>query len=129
MVHAAIIGTGDLAYGLSHLFSINNSGTSGNALEVSKPNLKKEGAFHDTKVPLTDFDDALLRADVLILAIPGYAMADFVSKNLKKLSGKILVDVSNGGEKKFELGDSSIELVKGFNDVGAVDILLKKTGK
>lgn len=132
MVHVAIIGTGDMAYGLSHLFTINNSSSSGNKLEVTKPNLSVEkSAFHETKVPVTDFDDALVRADVLILAIPGSAILSFVATHLPKLKGKILVDVTNDASVDVHLGKeeleySEIEWVKAFNDIGAVDILLSK---
>ena len=135
MVHVAIIGTGDMAYGLSHLFTINNSSSSGNKLEVTKPNLSVEkSAFHETKVPVTDFDDALVRADVLILAIPGSAILSFVATHLPKLKGKILVDVTNDASVDVHLGKeeleySEIEWVKAFNDIGAVDILLSKVGK
>jgi hypothetical protein len=159
MTRVAIIGTGDLAYGLAHLYSIYNSATSGNILEVTKPNLGREGTFHDTGVPLTDFDDALVRADVLILAIPSMALQDFVMAHKGKLQGKVLVDATNsyrsgqdlatilqssaGTSKAFmdpaednefvefhkSLGlDKEREIcwVKAFNDVGAIDMLLRK---
>jgi hypothetical protein len=50
MTRVAIIGTGDLAYGLAHLYSINKTTSSANVLEVTKPNLGSEGTFHDTGV-------------------------------------------------------------------------------
>ena len=134
MVHVAIIGTGDFAYGLSHLFKIHNSPYSGNELEVTKPNLNKEGTFHDTRIPLTNFDDALIRADVLILAIPGSAIKSFVSRHLGKLKSKILVDVSNSDHEDVELEKYNFDLqkihwVKAFNDVGAIEMLLHKPSK
>lgn len=125
MVHVAIIGTGDLAYGLAHLFAINNSEVSGNKLEVTKPHLNKAGEFHDTGVPLTDFDDALVRADVLILAIPSYSLQDFMSAHGGKLDGKILVDPTNGSEDLNSVAGKT-HWVKAFNDIGAVDVLLYK---
>ena len=130
MVHVAIIGTGDLAYGLAHLFATHNSALTGNSLEVTKPNLGKEGLFHDTNVPLADFDDALVRADILILAIPSHGLEKFIFANNGRLKNKILVDVTNGGEDLYSvLGKTSIRWVKAFNDIGAVDIMLHKSGK
>jgi hypothetical protein len=158
MTRVAIIGTGDLAYGLAHLYSINNTASSANVLEVTKPNLGREGTFHDTGVPLTDFDDALIRAEVIIFAIPSMALKDFVIAHQGKLNGKVLVDATNSYKPGQDLstilkGISSTDTsetssnqgpkiskewawldqkstgfcwVKAFNDVGAIDMLLRK---
>ena len=59
-----IIGTGDHAHGLAHLFSINNwTSSSGNFLEVTKKNGPGKGGdyLHDTDVVIADFDDARRR--------------------------------------------------------------------
>lgn len=150
MVRVAIIGTGDLAYGLAHLYTINNTSSSSHLLEVTKPNLNKGGFFHDTNVSLTDFDDAMVRADVLVFAVPSMALRDFVVAHERKLTGKILVDVTNSFKKDQDLSSALSEVqgtnsefssrsdespsktafrwIKAFNDVGAVDILLKKPG-
>lgn len=149
MVRVAIIGTGDLAYGLAHLYSINNTASSTHVLEVTKPNLNKDGFFHDTDVPLTDFDDAMVRADVLVFAIPSVALEDFVAAHERKLTNKILVDATNSFRKDEDLSSalkkvsgtdhedsgsegsphkSGVRWIKAFNDIGAVDVLLRKPG-
>jgi predicted dinucleotide-binding enzyme len=130
VVRIAIIGTGDQAYGIAHIFSINNTKSSRNFLEVTKPNLASEGTFHDTGVPLTDFDAALERADIVILAIPSHALKEFVAHHLLKLQDKILVDPTNGlpGEDLHSICSllGNVRWVKAFNDVGAVDLLSRK---
>jgi predicted dinucleotide-binding enzyme len=130
MVRVAIVGTGDQAHGIARIFSISNTESSGNFLEVTKPNLTRFGTFHDTDVPLTDFDDALERADIVILAIPSDVLQDFVAQHSAKLHDKILVDPTNGlpGDDLNSIcsNRANVRWVKAFNDVGAVGLLLRK---
>jgi predicted dinucleotide-binding enzyme len=130
MVRVAIVGTGDQAYGIARIFSMNNTKSSGNFLEVTKPNLTRFGTFHDTDVPLTDFDDALERADIVILAIPSHVLQDFVAQHSVKLHDKILVDPTNGlpGEDLNSICTllANVRWVKAFNDVGAAGLLSRK---
>lgn len=130
MTRAVIVGTGDHAYGIAHLFHLNNTEQSGNLLEVTKPGLSKEQAstFHDTNVPITEWKDAISRADICILAIPAAALHSFVTAHMDELKDKILVDATNSSEEDLDslLGISNMRWVKAFNDFGAVDVLLKK---
>ena len=133
MTRAVIIGTGDHAYGVAHLFKLNNTEKSGNTLEVTKPGLpKEEPIFHDTGVKLTNFENALDRASICILAIPACALRSFVSEHFDDLQGKILVDATNskvlGEDLGSALAGTDVRWVKAFNDFGAVDVLLKKPG-
>ena len=100
MVHTIIVGTGDMAHALCHLFKNHNYKPSKNSLYVTKPGLsdrlwKKGYTFHDTEVPFVDIDSALTHADIVILAIPAYALKGFVGENYKNLKDKILVDITN----------------------------------
>lgn len=130
MVRVAIIGTGDLAYGIAHLFQNNNSESSGNFLEVTKPGIKQEGTLHDTGVKIQDFDDVLDRANVLILAIPASALDTFLANYANRIQDKILVDATNSTVPDEDLNTilagSNVRWVKAFNDIGAADVLLKK---
>lgn len=131
MVNVVIVGTGDLAYALSHLFHINNSRISGNFLEVTKTSIKEGGkTFHETEVPLTPIEDALSHADVVILAIPARALKSFVPHYIMALKDKILVDCTNSDRKGEDLDSlvksTDIRWVKAFNDIGAADILANK---
>jgi predicted dinucleotide-binding enzyme len=131
MTRVAIVGTGDEAHALAHLFSNYDSETSCNYLEVTKPNVKKaESVFHDTGVRVVEFESCLYRADVVILAIPARGLNAFLNDNLDLLRDKILVDVSNssirGEDLNSALGMTDIKFVKAFNDIGAVDMLLNK---
>ncbi|CAB9526512.1 Metalloreductase STEAP4 [Seminavis robusta] len=131
MLHCAIVGTGDMAYGLAHLYSNNNKFML-NTLEVTKPGLemKEKRTFHDTGVSLGSFKEAIDRADIVILAIPAEALKGFVANYFQFLRSKILVDVTNSSVRGEDLSSmcrlTEVEWVKAFNDIGAVDILLNK---
>ena len=130
MLHCTIVGTGDMAHGLAHLYSNNNKAEE-NRLEVTKPGLDNYGNdFHSTGVPLASFQESIARADIVILAIPALALKSFVADHFAMLRNKILVDVTNSevrGEDLSSLcGLTEVEWVKAFNDIGAVDILLHK---
>lgn len=91
-----IVGTGDHANGLAHLFSISNCRNSGNFLEVTKPSItQKGGFFHGTGVPIVPFDDGICNADVIVLAIPADAVKKFMTSYVSFLKGKIIVDATN----------------------------------
>jgi len=45
--------------------------------------------------PVVTIPDALVDADVVLLAVPGKAAADLVSANAAALSGKIVIDATN----------------------------------
>jgi predicted dinucleotide-binding enzyme len=130
MVRVAIIGTSDQAYGLSLLFKNNNSESSGNYLEVTKPNLKKGGVLHDTGVPLANFDEALSCADIVVLAIPACALKTFVSDHIFRLKDKIIVDATNSSTRGEDLhsilATTNVCWVKAFNDIEVVDMLSNK---
>lgn len=128
-----IVGTGDHAYGLAHLFSISNGHGSGNYLEVTKPSITtKGGIFHDTGVPVVPFDDGLCNAEVIVLAIPAAAVKKFMTSYVSFMKEKIIVDATNssipGEDLHSILAMTSLKWVKAFNDIGAADVLLKKPG-
>lgn len=144
MVNVTIIGTGDHAYGLAHLYKINNTASTGNYLVVTKPGLAQDtsGPFHDTGIEYAGFDESLRMADIVILAIPASGIKGFVKKYGSRLSDKVVVDCTNSNKKAgsqdlFSALAHQVEKsnnkkkyefswVKGLNDFGAVDVLLKK---
>lgn len=120
-----------MAYGLAHLYRNNNSSYAGNDLMVTKPSATGEiSLFHDTGVPLIEFNKALIDADIVVLAIPAKELKKFVIAHFQFLRTKILVDVTNssvpGEDLHSFLGLVNVSWVKAFNDIGAVDILLNK---
>jgi len=134
MTRVVIVGRGDHAHALTHLYSNYNCETSGNTLEVTKQNAKKGEVFHRTGVRLSDFHEALGRAHVIVLAIPSASLKRFIFENLDSIRGKIIVDVTNskipGEDVNSILGATNIPFVKAFNDIGAVELLVNKpTGK
>jgi predicted dinucleotide-binding enzyme len=129
MVFVAIVGTGDAAHGLAHVFQNNNCESSGNSLRVTKPGFNRTEDFHFTGVQVCDFVETVAQADILVLAIPSYALAGFIQKYLSLLQGKILVDPTNSWNANEDLynvvAGTGLTWVKAFNDVGAVDLLSK----
>jgi predicted dinucleotide-binding enzyme len=131
MVYVAIIGTGEFAHGIAHLFMNYNSVSSGNVLAVTKPGMENgDGSFHETGVPLVNFEEALQRADAVILAIPASALKAFVMDYVQHLKDKIIIDATNstvrGEDLDSMLSMTTISWVKAFNDIGAVDVMLNK---
>jgi predicted dinucleotide-binding enzyme len=130
-MYVAIIGTGDFAHGIAHLFMNYNSESSGNVLVVTKPGMEKgSGSFHKTGIPLVKFEEAMWRADAVILAIPAAALKAFVTDNIQHLKDKVLIDATNstvrGEDLDAMLCMTNIRWVKAFNDIGAVYVLLNK---
>jgi predicted dinucleotide-binding enzyme len=125
MAYIAIIGTGNLAHGIAHLFMNYNSESSGNVLAVTKPGMETgSGSFHKTGVPLVNFEEALCRADTVILAIPATALRTFVTDHIYHLKDKVLIDATNSNVRGEDLDAmlciTNIHWVKAFNDIGAV---------
>ena len=130
MVRVTIVGTGDRAHALSHLFQNNNCQWSGNFLEVTRPCLLKGGVFHTTGVPLEGFEAAVSHADIVVLALPGKALKPFLSSHLGMLKDKIVVDASSspprGQDINCLLSVTNVRWVKAFNDIDALSLLLSK---
>ena len=137
MLHTVIIGTGDMAYGLCHLFRNHNYNSKDYTLHVTKPGLstdygrKSHRFFHDTNVQLIGMSEALQYADIVIFATPSSALKQVTNDYYSLLKDKILVDITNStvpGEDLHSMLDlvPNSRWVKGLNDVGAVDILLDK---
>lgn len=166
MVCVTIVGTGDLAHGLAHLFFVNNNKNNGNGdttavavndhleqqqshqLLVTKPGLRLGAAavgstntFHETAVPLVDMNEGIARADVIVLAIPASALRSFLAEYQDHLQEgkKIVVDATNSPRRGQDVisiltksssppnsTTTSIQSVKAFHDIGAVEALLDK---
>jgi predicted dinucleotide-binding enzyme len=87
----------------------------------------RSGSFHKTGVPLVNFEEALCRADAVILAIPA---TTFVTDHIDHLKDKVLIDATNSNVRGEDLDAmlcmTNIRWVKAFNDIGAADLLLNK---
>jgi predicted dinucleotide-binding enzyme len=135
MTRTLIIGTGDMAHALCHMFQNHNYKPSEHCLAVSKPGLSREFlksylGLHDTGVPLVQLEEAIHISDIIALAIPATALKEFLGKHFDSMRNKILVDVTNssvrGEDLQAMLGLTDTAWVKAFNDDGAIDLLLDK---
>jgi predicted dinucleotide-binding enzyme len=121
----AIIGLGNIGARLAK-----NLTAGGEDVVISERNLTKAQQLASklgSKAHAASIDDAVNKADIIILAIPFNASKEFVATNRKALAGKIVVDPSNpiapdgtGGFKKIIPADqSSGEIIAGLLPEGA----------
>jgi predicted dinucleotide-binding enzyme len=92
-------------------------------------------SFNDY-VSVEQFPSAIVDADIVIIAIPSYAIESFLVHNFSLLKeGSILVDLTNASQDKKDLKKTLDELhityydrwVKAFNDTGAIQELQVST--
>ena len=146
--NVVIVGGGNLASGLANMFSIyNDAGRNKYIMSVYEPiesNIKLiSGSSHRNidnsfrgydGIDVGGKTDALVSADIIIIAIPAKAIKPFVTSNLNSLTGSILVDCSNpvsaGTDLRAVLEDlgaqDDFRWVKGFNDNGAIELINHK---
>ena len=102
MVHVTIVGTGERALTIAQLYSDYNIKINGYILEVTDLDIEAVTSpsiiFHNcTNVTIAPFFESLNRADIIVLAIPSYAIEYFINENYGLLSqnNKIVVDATN----------------------------------
>jgi predicted dinucleotide-binding enzyme len=134
-----MIGAGDLGHGLCHVYKYNVEKDTNYTLEVTeplkakKPTIAAGETFHDTSVPVVHLDESIDLADILVLAIPPYALQSFITENLEALKSGIVVDCTNSSnpgedvkgvlESIVGYHSSDVRWVKAFNDTGAGQLL------
>jgi len=144
--HVVIVGGGNLASGLSNMFSIYND-ESKYTMSVYEPvvdNVSRisgsshhdmSNSFRGFKTIIVESDAATLTsADIIIIAIPASAIKAFVRSNLDILKDSIIVDCSNPGRNDDDLravleelgAAANVSWVKGFNDNGAIELINHK---
>ena len=99
LMKAVIVGTGDMAHGLANMYHcFGNKEDYQLVVTEPLPNIKHGEFFHDTKVRVVgNLEEAILDADLVVLAIPGQFIKSFVKSHEHLLcdGSKILVDPSN----------------------------------
>ena len=127
-----VVGTGDKARGLANMYQCNASKDIYQFVLTEPLPTRPLKPFNEY-VSVEDFPAALEKADVIILAIPSYAIKSFLVKTFSLLKeGCILVDATNDNQHKEDLMGALTELdlvadfdrwCKAFNDVGAIQEL------
>ena len=86
--------------------------------------------FHDM-APFVGLIDGLQHAQIVILAIPGKFISSFVEQYAELMANKVVIDVHNDSSSNNAsleaFNKHNIHWVKGLNDVGAVDLLSRKS--
>ena len=142
-----IVGGGNLANGLSNMFTLYNAGDKYTfsvyePIESNVP-LISGSSHHDNlndsfrgfkEIKVDAKSSTVSSADIIFLAIPSPAIKGFVESHKKLLTGKILVDCSNptsSGDdlrsvvESMGIGDK-FKWMKGFNDNGAIELINHK---
>ena len=98
-----IVGTGDSAHGLAHMYSLYGYTESPTEYQVfaTEPVQPETGGMprelHDTTVEIMDYSEAIKTADILLLCIPAFALEHFVTSRMHEMKERvILVDATNG---------------------------------
>lgn len=144
--NVVIVGGGNLANGLSNMFTLYSTGDK-YTFSVYEPVESKiplvSGSFHgdmDTAfrgyrgIDIDAKSSTVAAAEIIILAIPSSAIKSFVKTHKRLLSGKILVDCSNptaSGDDLRSVVESlgvhnEFQWMKGFNDNGAIELINHK---
>lgn len=144
--NVVIVGGGNLANGLSNMFSIYNIGDKYTfsiyePVESNIPSISG-ASHHDVDTSFRGYKDidvdakssTLSSADIIILAIPSSAIRSFVTNHENVLTGKIVVDCSNPTASGDDLRsviesmgiNNQFQWMKGFNDNGAVELINHK---
>lgn len=128
-----VVGTGDKAHGLARMYECHAKKEGIYKLVFTEPMpMKTFDPFSSGYVSIELFPDALANADIVILAIPSYAIEAFIAENFMLLkNGCILVDLANSNKDKQDLKGvlAALDLaefdrwVKAFNDTGAIQEL------
>lgn len=101
------------------------------SISIASPTreFKPNTTFHNTGVAFVELKEGMKNAEVIVLCIPGRVMGTFLDEHFEDLKHALLIDVNNDPEaheaEAFEKYD--LIWVKAFNDIGAVDILTRKS--
>lgn len=126
-----LIGTGDMAHALARQYAMTPKDATFHSMAVASPTRDfVPGHFFDTEIPFVDLVTGMQEADILILAIPGYAMSSFIALYADYMKdNKLIIDINNDKNASGSEFLSSLRWVKGFNDCGAIDLLGRKNKK
>lgn len=85
--------------------------------------------FHDTGIAFVPLEEGITEAEIVFLAIPGKALFPFLETYANILRPSLLVDVNNdpSAHEAESFARHNLRWVKAFNDVGAVDIISRKS--
>ena len=128
-----VVGSGDKAHGLAHMYECNAKKGCCDFI-FTEPLPTQVYAPFNEYVSIEPFPEAIKNADIVILAIPSYAIESFLIQNFSLLKDScILVDLTNANKDKKDLKGALAALeidfdrwVKAFNDTGAIQELQHK---
>ena len=130
MKKVVIVGSGDKAHGLAHMYECHARKECWN-LVFTEPLSTRVYTPFNKFVSVEPYPQSLENADVVMLAIPSYALEIFLVQNFSILKDScILVDLTNAKKDKRDLKKTLAVLgidfnfwVKAFNDSGAIQEL------
>jgi predicted dinucleotide-binding enzyme len=86
----AVIGTGNIGGTLGRAFA-----RAGHQVAFGSRHPGDDQAAADTSAVVADLGGALARSEVVLLALPGRAVDDFLAQHAKAIDGKLVIDATN----------------------------------
>ncbi len=126
MANIRIIGTGHLASAIAKLYKLFHLNTVDNLVVLSNSSNKVGDYLYGSPIRLSTVDE-LLKADIIILAIPADKAVLWVQQHRGLMNYCVLIDCSNkigNGQKIYELMErSTCATVKAFTKINVFQIL------
>lgn len=101
------------------------------SIKIASPTreFKPNTTFHNTGIAFVELQPGMQDADIIFLAIPGKAIPNFIDEHTTSLSHALIVDINNDptAHEAEAFENNNLRWVKGFNDVGAIDLLNRKS--
>jgi 8-hydroxy-5-deazaflavin:NADPH oxidoreductase len=120
-VETAVIGTGFIGGIVGRALA-----GSGHQVTFGSRQPEDENVAEGTSASVAPVGDALARADVVILAIPGAAVAELTAQHGDALSGKVVIDATNQMGQPIANSRASlpsdVRYVRAFNTLGGENL-------
>jgi 8-hydroxy-5-deazaflavin:NADPH oxidoreductase len=86
----AVIGTGNIGGTIGRAWS-----RSGHVVTFGSRHPASDGAAGDTEATVASIPDAIVGADVVLLAVPAQSVGELVGGNAATIDGKLIIDATN----------------------------------
>jgi predicted dinucleotide-binding enzyme len=124
-MHITIIGSGNIGGTLGRRWAEAGHSITFGARDPQSPKAQAAVAATGPTARIAPISDALASADVVLLALPGAAMADFAQEYGALLDGRIVIDASNqfgqpviNGLTPLRAAAPGAQFVRAFNGLG-----------
>lgn len=124
-MHIAIIGSGNIGGTLGRRWAEAGHSIAFGARDPQSPKALAALAAAGAAARIASISDALASADVVLVALPGAAVADFAQEHGALLAGRVVIDASNqfgqpviNGLASLRAAVPNAQFVRAFNGLG-----------